>query len=202
MNDHTVVDRDGLRAVIEPQALDRGVEGKVLLRLPDGRQVLVPGEMLQREAEGHYRLAASLAELTAEPISATQAAAGEAGTATITLPVIEERARVEKRQVVTGRVRVTKLVREHEEVLDEPLFSEEVEVTRVPLDRWVDAPMSVRQAGDTLIIPVLEEVVVIEKRLRLKEEVHVTRRRRESRQPRRVVLRSEEVTVDREDAKG
>ena len=48
-----------------------------------------------------------------------------------------------------------------------------------------------------MIIPVLEEVLVIQKRTVLKEELHVTRLRREvHHEPQHVVLRAEEVTVE------
>jgi uncharacterized protein (TIGR02271 family) len=120
----------------------------------------------------------------------------------LVVPVLEEQLQVHKREVVTGKVRVTKVVQEREEVVDEPLLSEDVEVKRVPIDRWVDNPVSIRQEGDTLIIPLLEEVLVVEKRLRVKEEIHVTRRRSESHRPERVVLRSEEATVDRLEVSG
>jgi uncharacterized protein (TIGR02271 family) len=120
----------------------------------------------------------------------------------LVIPVIDEQLRVHKREVVTGKVRVKKVMQEREEVVDEPLLSEDVEVKRVPIDRWVDSPVSVRQEGDTLIIPLLEEVLVVEKRLCLKEEIHVTRRRSESHRPERVVLRSEEALVDRLDVGG
>jgi Domain of unknown function (DUF2382) len=61
------------------------------------------------------------------------------------IPVVEERAVVRKRKKLTGGMRVRTVVRENEEVIDEPLTSEEVEVERVPLDCWVEAPVPVRQ---------------------------------------------------------
>jgi stress response protein YsnF len=61
----------------------------------------------------------------------------------------------------------------------------------------VDEPVPTRTEGETTIIPVMEEVLVVEKRLRLKEELHVTRRRTEHRDPQRVTLRSERVEVER-----
>ena len=93
------------------------------------------------------------------------------------IPVVEERAVILKRKKLTGGLRVRTVVRESEEVIDEPLTTEEVEVERVPLDRWVEAPVPVRQEGLTTIITLLEEVVVVEKRLRATEEVRITRRR-------------------------
>jgi stress response protein YsnF len=54
-----------------------------------------------------------------------------------------------------------------------------------------------RYEGDTLIIPVIEEVLVVEKKLLLKEEVHITKYVGETQQEKTVTLRSEEVSVER-----
>jgi stress response protein YsnF len=118
------------------------------------------------------------------------------------IPVVEERAVVLKRKKLTGGMRVRTVVREDEEVIDEPLTTEEVEVERVPLDRWVDAPVPVRQEGLTTIITLLEEVVVVEKRLRATEEVRITRRRTTRQAAQHVTLRREEAVVERLDAAG
>ena len=48
-----------------------------------------------------------------------------------------------------------------------------------------------------MIVPILEEVLVVEKRLMLKEELHIRRRQVEESQPQRIVLRTEEATVER-----
>ena len=114
-----------------------------------------------------------------------------------TIPVVEERAVVVKRKRATGGVRVRTAVREQEEVVTEPFTTEEVDVVRVPIDRWVEAPVAVRQDGDTTIIPMHEEVVVVEKRLRLTEEVRITKRRITQNASARVTLRREEALVER-----
>ena len=116
-----------------------------------------------------------------------------------TLPVVEERAVVTKHKKLTGGVRVRTVVREDEEIVDAPLGTERVEVARVPLDRWVEAPVPVRQEGDTTIITLHEEVVVVEKRLRATEEVHLTRARSTRSAPQRVTLRREEAVVEQLD---
>ena len=116
-----------------------------------------------------------------------------------TIPVVEERAVVLKRRKVTGAVRVRTVVHEDEEVIDEPLRTEEVEVERVPVDRWVEAPVPVRQEGDTTIVSLHEEVVVVEKRLRVAEEVRITKRRTAHRASERVTVRREEAFVERLD---
>lgn len=115
----------------------------------------------------------------------------------VVMPVIEEELAVQKREVETRRVRITKIVREREEIVDEPLLKEEVEVERVVINRVVNEPVPVRYEGDTMIVSVLEEMLVVEKRLVLKEEWRITRRQSEFHQSQQVTLRSEEVTVER-----
>ncbi|HET6520589.1 MAG TPA: DUF2382 domain-containing protein [Geminicoccaceae bacterium] len=117
-----------------------------------------------------------------------------------TIPLVEERAVVRKEKRITGAVRLRTVVHEDEEVIDEPLRAEEVEVERVPLDHWVEAPVPVRQEGDTTVITLLREELVVEKRLRAVEEVRVTRRRTTRRASERVTLRREEAIVERLDA--
>jgi stress response protein YsnF len=116
------------------------------------------------------------------------------------IPVVEEQAVILKRKKLTEGVRVRTVVHEDEEVVDEPLASEDVEVERVPLDQWVDTPIPVREEGDTTIITLLEEVVVVEKRLRAVEEVRITKHQSVRHAPRKVTLRREEAVVERIEA--
>ena len=118
------------------------------------------------------------------------------------IPLVEERAVILKRKKLTGGLRVRTVVRESEEVIDQPLTTDAVEVERVPLDRWVEAPVPIRQEGETTIITLLEEVVVVEKRLRATEEVRITRRRTTRQAPQHVTLRREEAVVERLEVAG
>jgi len=111
---------------------------------------------------------------------------------------MQEELDVRTRRVETGAgVRVEKTIEEREESIDEALLREDVDVERVVVNRVVDAPVAVRYEGDTMVVPVLEEVLVVEKRLVLKEEIRITRRRSEFRDPQRVVLRREHAAVER-----
>ena len=115
-----------------------------------------------------------------------------------TIPVVEERAVVRKRKRLTGGVRVRTVVHEDEQVIDETLRAEQVEVKRVPLDdRWVAAPVPVRLEGDTTIVTLHEEVVVVETRLRATEEVHLIRRHADRSARKHVTLRREEAVIER-----
>jgi stress response protein YsnF len=92
-----------------------------------------------------------------------------------TIPLTSEELRVDKRPVVTGRVRVKTLVDSFEEVVKETLKTECVQTTRVEIGKEIETVPSVRTEGDTTIIPVVEEVLIVEKRLFLKEEIHIRR---------------------------
>ncbi len=140
--------------------------------------------------------------------SSTRAAAETGGTPyamsitpgeEVRIPVLREEAVVRTREVEGGGVRVHKTVTEREEVVQQPLYHEQVDVERVTIGRVVDVMPEVREEGDTLIIPVLEEVLVVEKRLVLKEELRITKRRRQETEEARVALREEQVRVERVD---
>jgi stress response protein YsnF len=125
-----------------------------------------------------------------------------AGTGSVTIPVFAEELQIGTRRVDAGTgVRVHKTVTEHPQVIDEMLHADVIDVRRVPIDKVVsldDAPAS-RQEGDTLIIPIMEEVLVVERRLRIKEEIHITRTQREEHHSETVLLKSEEVSIERFD---
>lgn len=123
----------------------------------------------------------------------------------LVVPVVAEQLAVGTRTVDTGRgVRVHKTVVEQPVTIDERLARDEVEVRHVPVDRIValeEAPAN-RYEGDTLIVPVLEEVLVVERRVRIKEELHITRIRREEQHLEEVSLKAEQVRVERFDESG
>jgi uncharacterized protein (TIGR02271 family) len=113
------------------------------------------------------------------------------------IPVIEEQATVDKRVVETGRVRISKHVREYEEVVDLPHVHEEVHVDHVAVGEMVETAPEVRTEGEVTIIPVLEERYVLQKQLFLVEELHVRKERHESHEPQTVKVLKEEVDVQR-----
>ena len=78
-----------------------------------------------------------------------------------------------------------------------PIAEEQLALhTRVVEGNDTPAP---RYEGDTLVVPVLEEVLVVERRLRVKEELHITRSRVEERYQDTVPLKAERVEVERFD---
>jgi len=113
------------------------------------------------------------------------------------IPLVEERVAVAKRQVESGRLRVRIAVEEREERVPVTLAHDEVEVERVPKNVPLAELPSVRLEGNTTIIPVVAEVVVVEKRLVLVEEIHVRRRTGTSTEEIPVTLRAEQASVER-----
>jgi len=183
-----VTGKDGLQGkvvrVVEATASN---PQQVLVEFNNNQQVVMPIDALVLQPDGNYSLALGWNEL-----SQRGALEGD----TLVLPVIAEQLQVEKRQLATGGVRVSKVVREQQETIDVPLLREDVQVERVSINQVVESAPAVRYEGDVMIIPVLEEVLVVEKRLMLKEELRIVRRSSEISQPQQVTLRREEVVVE------
>ncbi len=115
---------------------------------------------------------------------------------TATIPVVAETATVSKRTVETGRALVHKSVEEQDQVIDALLQRQDVEIERVPVGRVVAEPPASRQEGDTWVFPILEEVLVVEKRLLLKEELHIRTAISHQHVQENVRLRRETVTIE------
>ncbi len=114
------------------------------------------------------------------------------------IPLLEERLSISKRQIESGRVRVHVTVEEREETVTEQLSHDELQIDRVPRNvRVTDFP-EVRLEGDTTIIPVVEEILVVEKALLLVEEIHICRRSVPAVAELPVTLRAERATVERD----
>jgi stress response protein YsnF len=230
----------------------------VVVRLDDGRNVLLPAEALRRESDGSYTVSFDLDPSrgsvireddvrAAAPSGGGARASGGAG-APVTrgtdparaadapvradpavraeprgetkgearadtrgappvresgvIPVLTEELVVERRAHVTGGVRLHKTVQERVALIDEPVVRERVTVERVPVDRPLrDGQIpTVREQDGVLIVPVIEEVLVVEKRLMLKEELHIRRVREETRDRQEIPLRREHVDVERFEA--
>jgi len=203
-----VTDRDGLRGRIDtttPQTREGG-RPEVLVHLDDGRQALVPVDELVLQNDGSFIIPFSLSDLARPQRRETVGNTDDQPTVSsnrtredgsIVMPVVAETLDVRKRKVETGGVRIKKIVHEREEIVDEPLIREEVQIKRVAVNRVVDGPVPVKHIGNTMIISLLEEVLVVEKRLMLKEELHITKGEIETYKPQRVTLRSEEAIVER-----
>lgn len=121
---------------------------------------------------------------------------------TLVIPIVEEEARIAKRQVASGRVIVKTTVDTEERILKEMLSLETVEVERIPVNRVVDTIPQIRTDGDVTIIPVFEERLVVEKQLVLVEEVRIRRTASVENVEVPITLRKERAAVERLDGSG
>jgi len=92
-------------------------------------------------------------------------------------------------------VQIARVTHEREQLIDELLAREAVEIERTPIGQHVDAIPAVREEGDTIVVPIVEEVLVVDRRLFLKEEVRIRRVRSTERHQESVTLRHQEAVV-------
>ncbi len=116
----------------------------------------------------------------------------------IVLPIVEERLAVGRRIVETGRVRVTAVTDEQPEVVRETLAHTGVEIERTAIGEEVLAVPPVRDEGDSIVIPVVREELVVTKRLILVEEVRLRRTATREDVSREVMLRSQRAVIERD----
>jgi uncharacterized protein (TIGR02271 family) len=118
----------------------------------------------------------------------------------IVVPLRAEELVISRRKVDGEAVRVATLTREREQQIDEELRHDRVEITRVPIGRRVESAPPVREEGDVTVMPVLEEIVVVERQLILKEEIHIRQLRTTKRHRETVVLREQDAVITRGEA--
>jgi stress response protein YsnF len=116
------------------------------------------------------------------------------------IPLHVEEVSVSRREVEKANVQIALITGTREQLVDKELTHVRVEIERVPIGRTIDVVPSISQEGDTTIIPVVEEIAVVERRLVLKEEVHIRRVTTKEQHQESVVLRQQEALVTREEA--
>ena len=124
---------------------------------------------------------------------------------TVAIPLVEEQAHVGKREVDGDRLRVSTRTDVVEEHVSETLRTDAVQVTRVPVNRTLRAgepAPAIRTEDNVTIIPVVEEIVVVEKRFVLKEEIHILREVTTETVDVPVTLRKQRAVIDRTGADG
>jgi uncharacterized protein (TIGR02271 family) len=95
-------------------------------------------------------------------------------------------------------VKISKSVKEESEIINLPTVNEEVKIERFSRNQIIDKlPEAVRYEGNTMIIPVLQEITVIEKKILLVEEIHITKTSVSSTETKEVTLLKEEVKIER-----
>jgi len=189
-----VTTANGRKGSVDLDALNQASSTDLVrVRMADSREIWIVSETLVRQPDGQFLLPIDVPDLSRQPTLPSRVDASE----TQVIPVIAEEAIISKRLVEGGGVRISKVVREREETVHTTVAHHETDVTRVPVGEFVTEAEQTRQEGDSLIVPVYEEVLVVEKRLRLRERLVITQRVVETDHDEPVVLRAEEVTIER-----
>lgn len=114
-----------------------------------------------------------------------------------TIPVVEETVSISPRRIETGRVHIRKHAVTEPARIQTPLKKESVEIERVTIDREIDTLPEIRFEDGVTVIPVVEEVIEIRKRLVLKEEIRVRVIEEETLEEIETVVRKERVEIQR-----
>ena len=194
----TVLATDGEVGTVEAVAADSatGEPNLLVVRTRSGERVEVPVALVAAGSTAReVRLSVARDALTSGMTGLN--VVGDR----LTVPVREEILVPTTRPVELGTVRIHKRIETVPAETSVDVMRDEVAVERVAIDRPIDAVPAPRHEGETLVIPVVEEVLVTEKRLMLREEIRVTRRQvsqsvavRDT--VRREVLEVEEVRAD------
>lgn len=193
-----VVSLDGHDVGTVEELAGEGSDAQLVVRLVDGdRTMMVPYEVIDadRSNEDLVVIQGAVGDLLD-----TQMDIGEHDARTFALSAEEAIAHVH--EVDRGRVLIDKTIEMVPHEAQVEVGNDRVEVERVAVDEEVDTPPETRQEGETLIVPVVEEVLVVTKRYRIIEEVRVTKHRDITTETFQEELKREVVTVTEEDAEG
>jgi len=116
----------------------------------------------------------------------------------MTVPLYAEEASLAKRTIETGYVKVSVATDLKENLVRELITNEKAEIKRVPIGKVLQQAPEAKVEGDTTIVPVVEEVLKVERQLILKEEIHIRRVRTSHIHQERVTLREQKVTIAHE----
>src|SRR4029453_5106735 len=152
MNAVVVRGKDGwCGTVLPPASPPRSDSTHVRVQLERGEHYLVPAAVVIPQPDGSVSVPLRLAELVPAPREEPPE------TIYAVVPVLAEELEGHTRVVETGKVRLTKAApakggQEGGGEVDEPLWREGVEVTRVPIQRVVDGPVPMREEHGTTIL--------------------------------------------------
>jgi len=148
--------------------LERIDEDGLIVRLhEDQRLMRVPFDVIDEAASTEDRI------LIQGAVTDHERSGGAAPGAGDTLPLVAEEAIAHVREVDRGKLVIDKRVEVVPHRANVDVGTDRVEIERIPVNEELDTPPETRQEGDTLIVPVVEEILVIAKRYRVVEEIHI-----------------------------
>lgn len=181
ISQRNIEDSEGVVLPIQGVSQD---ESSLIVRLEDQSLAYVPIRYLQKKDEDHYHLAMSFRDLEKAPTYHV-------------MPVVEERPVIQKKKVETEKISIRKKVEQKPKTVEETLSREEVRIERRTVHEIRPTPAEPRIEGSFHIIPVQEEILVVEKRFLVREEIWIEKVHVQHNEKITVDLRSENVTIDR-----
>lgn len=166
-----------------PGVIESETDERVRVRLPQGGVLDLPASLVSADLEGGITAAVTFDDLDPGALDV--------------LHEIDESLSISKRTVENGRVVARTITDTLDQSVDASGWRETVEVERVAVDRVVDSVEDVRVEDGVTIVPVYEEVLVVQKQLVLREELRLTTRRERVSGPSTVTLRRQRVEVER-----
>ena len=163
---------------------------QTVLHLGSGRSVVVPTEFLLSGVSPQRTTA-----LESSPVTASNNVAG--GTV---IPLVSEQVQVGKETVTTGKVRVHRAEETFTETVGLPLTRTNWEVDRTAVGQLVAQKPEVRQEGDVMIFPLVEERLVAKREYFLIEEIRVRQVATTTERTATLELKRDVLTVEREEA--
>ncbi len=137
-------------------------------------------------------------ESSKQPFNANQQSTIELPGNHTVIPVTQEFVTITKEVVETGKVHIHKTVTEEEVTVNLPLIQEGYQVERRPGSKeLLTQHPSIRHEGENMIIPVVREVLIVEKRYEVLEEVHVIKTKTEVPHMQQITLLKESVDIQR-----
>lgn len=192
--------RDGHFGVVE-DVLVQPHSGKLawLLVRRDRTLYMIPADSI---VEARGTASVRLAGTVEDTLVRARTVASANDNQTVRVPVYEERLRVSVEPVDLGELRIHKRVEQEPEIVTRSVERDELVFERVKLDRLIDEPVSTREEDGWLIVPIMEEVLVVTKQLVLTEEVRISTRRVVEEQEVYEELRRERVEIEDATAHG
>ena len=179
-----IVDVDGVLGRLRGVEVDEASHPTAVVELTDGARVRVPFELLHHDAEDAYSLAARWSDFAI--VSDTSAS----------IPLLEQRVTIDVRPAPEKTLRARRRVVSESRVVEVPVWTERIEVEHVPVGEIVAEAPSTRYEGDVLVIPCVEEIPVVEIRLRVREELRVRVVRERSIHRETVTLRRHDIDIE------
>lgn len=176
-----LVDQQGTKASAE----FRDGASALLARLEDGRELMLDPTLLEKRGDFYFI-----------PIVFDHYITNQNTSKQVIIPILEEHAFVKKTIVERVQLRLKKRVESEEKKISVPLKKETLQFKRVPVNRIVEQPASIRHEDGVLIIPVHEERLVLQKQLVLVEELYVRQESDEIESVHTVVLRRESIEIE------